>query len=136
MRKKGIIKNALVNNLKNIDTIKEKIINNRHPKFKLFKYIIITFILAFIYVWERVEIDAISLNINKLKEIKSSFISNNEFLKAEIENKTRFESIEKVATSELNMEFPGNNSTVFVLEDKNDKTIFNKLKEFLSNLTK
>ncbi len=136
MEKKGILKNALVNNLKNIDTIKEKIINNRQSKFKLFIYIIITFILAFIYVWERVEIDSVSFSINKLRGIKSSFIANNEFLKADIDNKTRFESIEKVATTELNMEFPGDNSIVFVLEDKNDKTIFNKLKEFLNNLTK
>jgi hypothetical protein len=102
----------------------------------LFIYIIITFILAFIYVWERVEIDSVSFSINKLKGIKSSFIANNEFLKADIDNKTRFESIEKVATTELNMEFPGDKSIVFVLEDKNDKTIFNKLKEFLNNLTK
>ena len=132
MRKKRLLKNS--EKLKDINYIRKKTIN---PKtHKLFLYIIILFVLAIIYVWERVEIDEVSLNTTRLKEEKSSLISFNEILKAEIENKTRFESIEKIAKNKLGMDFPGNNSVTLVIDNTDKKSIFEKAKELIKKLVK
>lgn len=132
MRKKRLLKNS--EKLKDINYIRKKTIN---PKtHKLFLYIIILFVLAIIYVWERVEIDAVSLNTARLKEEKSSLVSFNEILKAEIENKIRFESIEKIAKNKLGMDFPGNNSVTLVIDNTDKKSIFEKAKELIEKLVK
>jgi len=132
MRKKRLLKNS--EKLNDINYIRKKTIN---PKtHKLFLYIIILFVLAIIYVWERVEIDEVSLNTTRLKEEKSSLISFNEILKAEIENKTRFESIEKIAKNKLGMDFPGNNSVTLVIDNTDKKSIFEKAKELIKKLVK
>ena len=132
MRKKRLLKNS--EKLNDINYIRKKTIN---PKtHKLFLYIIILFVLAIIYVWERVEIDEVSLNTTRLKEEKSSLISFNEILKAEIENKTRFESIEKIAKNKLGMDFPGNNSVTLVIDNTDKKSIFEKAKELIEKLVK
>ena len=132
MRKKRSLNNSA--NFNDINHIRKNTINPKKHKF--FIYIIVLFILAITYVWERVEIDAVSLNINRLKEEKSSLIAFNEILKAENENKTRFESIEKIAKNNLSMEFPGNNSVVFVIDNPDKKTIFEKVKELFKKLAK
>ncbi len=132
MRKKRLLKNS--EKLNDINYIRKKTIN---PKtHKLFLYIIILFVLAIIYVWERVEIDAVSLNTARLKEEKSSLVSFNEILKAEIENKIRFESIEKIAKNKLGMDFPGNNSVTLVIDNTDKKSIFEKAKELIEKLVK
>ncbi|NVM02846.1 MAG: hypothetical protein HWN67_10950 [Candidatus Helarchaeota archaeon] len=132
MRKKRLPNNSA--NFNYIDYIRKKVISPK--KHKLLIYTIVLFILAIIYVWERVEIDAVSLNINRLKEEKSSLIALNEILKAENENKTRFESIEKIAKDNIGMEFPGNNSVVLVIDNPDKKTIFKKVKELFKKLAK
>lgn len=132
MRKKRLLKNS--EKLNDINYIRKKTIN---PKtHKLFLYIIILFVLAIIYVWERVEIDEVSLNTTRLKEEKSGLISFNEILKAEIENKTRFESIEKIAKNKLGMDFSGNNSVTLVIDNTDKKSIFEKAKELIKKLVK
>ena len=132
MREKRLLKNS--EKLNDINYIRKITINSK--KHKLFLYIIILFVLAIIYVWERVELDAVSLNTSRLKEEKSSLISFNEILKAEIENKTRFESIEKIAKNKLGMDFPGNNSVTLVIDNTDKKSIYEKAKELIKKLVK
>jgi len=132
MREKRLLKNS--EKLSDINYIRKTTINSK--KHKIFLYIIILFVLAIIYVWERVEIDAVSLNTTRLKEEKSSLISFNEILKAEIENETRFESIEKIAKNKLGMDFPGNNSVTLVIENTDKKSVFEKAKELIEKLVK
>jgi len=132
MREKRLLKN--IGKLNDINYMRKITIDSK--KHKLFLYIIILFVLAIIYVWERVEIDAVSLNTTRLKEEKSSLISFNEILKAEIENKARFESIEKIAKDKLGMGFPGNNSVTLVIDNIDKKSIFEKAKEIIKKLVK
>ena len=117
-----------------INYIRKRITTSKNHK--LFSYIIIIFILAIIYVWERVEIDEVSLNTNRLKEEKSTLVSFNEILKAEIENKSRFESIEKIAKNKLGMDFPGNNSVLLVIDNSDKKSIYEKAKELIKKSVK
>ncbi len=132
MRKKRLLKNS--EKLNDVNYIRKVTINSK--KYKLFLYIIILFVLAIIYVWERVELDAVSLNTTRLKEEKSSLISFNEILKAEIGNKTRFESIEKIAKNKLGMDFPGKNSVTLVIDNTDKKSVFEKAKELIEKLVK
>jgi len=118
--------------IKNINILKDKIINPKRPNLVII--IIVLLILAITCVWERVEIDAVSLNINKLKEEKSGLTAYNEILKAEIENKTRFESIDKIARNKLNMKFPGNNSVILVINKPKQETTNEKLKNIIKRV--
>ena len=118
--------------IKDINILKDRIINSKKPNLVII--IIVLLILAMTSVWERVEIDAVSLNINKLKEQKSGLTSYNEILKAEIENKTRFESIDKIARNKLDMKFPGNNSVILVINKPKQETTNKKLKNIIKRV--
>ena len=131
--KKISLKNSAVK-LNKINLIKVKTTCQKKREFRFLFYIIIAFTLAIIYVWERVEIDAVSMNINKLKERKAGLIAYNEILKAEISNEARFDLIEKMAREKLNMEFPGNNSVILVLEKSGNKSFFGKITEHVKSI--
>ena len=84
-------------------------------------------ILSTVYVWERVAIDTLSMNTSKFKEKKASLVAYNEILKAEIESKTKFESIDKIAREKLHLGFPGDNAVVLILDEPPEKSIFKKI---------
>ncbi len=131
MNKKQLLINT-TKSIKDINILKDKIINPKRPNLVITIFILL--ILAIICVWERVEIDAVSLNISKLKEEKSGLTAYNEILKAEIENKTRFESIDKIARNKLDMKFPGNNSVILVINKPRQKTTKEKLKNIIKRV--
>lgn len=93
-------------------------------------------VFSTVYVWERVAIDTLSMNTSKLKEKKASLTAYNEILKAEIEAKTKFESIDKIAREKLHLDFPGDNAVVLVLEGPPEKSIFKKSISFIKNTLK
>ena len=90
-------------------------------------------VFSTVYVWERVAIDTLSMNTSKLKEKKASLTAYNEILKAEIEAKTKFESIDKIAREKLHLDFPGDNAVVLILEGPAKKSIFIKSIDFIKN---
>ena len=93
-------------------------------------------ILSTVYVWERVAIDTLSMNTSKFKEKKASLVAYNEILKAEIEAKTKFESIDKIAREKLHLDFPGDNAVVLILDEPPKKSIFNKSIDCIKNIIK
>ena len=133
MNRKQLLKNTTYN-IKDINVLKAKIINHNKSNRNLLITITVLLTLAIIFVWERVEIDALSLNINKLKEKKLNYFTYNEILKAEIDNKSRFESINKIARFKLNMKFPGDNSVILVINNTEPKTQIKKIKELIEKV--
>ena len=133
MNRKQLLKST-TDNIKDINVLRAKIINHKKSNRNLLIAITVLLILSIIFVWERVEIDALSLNINKLKGKKINFFTYNEILKAEIENKSRFESINKIARYKLNMKFPGDNSVVLVINNSRPKTRIKKIKELIEKI--
>ena len=93
-------------------------------------------VFSTVYVWERVAIDTLSMNTSKLKEKKASLTAYNEILKAEIEAKTKFESIDKIAREKLHLVFPGDNAVVLVLEGPPEKSVIKKSISFIKNTFK
>ncbi len=133
MNRKQLLKNT-TDKIKDINVLKAKIINHNKSNRNLLITITVLLTLAIIFVWERVEIDALSLNINKLKEKKLNYFTYNEILKAEIDNKSRFESINKIARFKLNMKFPGDNSVILVINNTEPKTQIKKIKELIEKV--
>ena len=131
-RKTLLIKTT--DNIRNINLLKERIINHKKSKQNLVITTSILLVLLIIFVWERVEIDAISLNINRLKQKKSSLTAYNEIMKAEIENKSRFESIDKIARNKLHMKFPGDNSVILVINKIEPRSTIEKFKELIGKI--
>ncbi|MCK4966124.1 hypothetical protein KAS50_03780, partial [bacterium] len=82
---------------------RESIISHKAAAYKIIFYIVIVMVFSTVYVWERVAIDTLSMNTSKLKEKKASLTAYNEILKAEIEAKTKFESIDKIAREKLHL---------------------------------
>ena len=112
---------------------RENIISHKASAYKIIFYIVIVMVFSTVYVWERVAIDTLSMNTSKLKEKKASLTAYSEILKAEIEAKTKFESIDKIAREKLHLDFPGDNAVVLILEGPAEKSLFKKSIDFIKN---
>lgn len=92
------------------------------PKFSIQKRVVIPIILIFglavSYVWEQVTYSQLAMEVDKLRHQKDRLFQLNQYLKAEIDNKTRFEIIEKQAKTQLGMHFSPDSPIILVVPDK------------------
>lgn len=92
------------------------------PKFSIQKRLVLPIILIFglavSYVWEQVTYNQLAMDVEKLRHQKDRLFQLNQYLKAEIDNKTRFEIIEKQAKTLLGMHFSPDSPIILVIPDK------------------
>jgi len=69
------------------------------------------------YIWTSNEINSLTRDIARLKEIKAKLITQNNIIKADIERLSSADRIKKIASQKLNMVIP-KPETLFVVVEK------------------
>lgn len=72
------------------------------------------------YIWISNEINSLTRDIARLREVKARLITQNNIIKAEIERLSSADRIKKIASQELNMVIP-KPETLFVVVRKDSK---------------
>jgi len=100
-------------------------IEKKRPLLRFLSIILLFSGLLVYYVWQQVEVNRIAIEIKKLEEQKNLLLTMNEQLKLEIDRKTNFDLIYKVAKEKLGLEFPDKSPEEILVDIPDpDKGIF------------
>jgi len=102
-----------------------ELIEKKRPLLRFLSIILLFSGLLVYYVWQQVEVNRIAIEIKKLEEQKNLLLTMNEQLKLEIDRKTNFDLIYKVAKEKLGLEFPDKSPEEILVDIPDpDKGIF------------
>jgi len=82
----------------------------------IFAILAIAFIAVF-FIWNKITVTHLLGDINKMQIEYQKIVGKNEILRAEVNQKSRLERIEKIAQAELGLTYPKEKPVLFELDN-------------------
>jgi cell division protein FtsL len=87
-----------------------------NPLMMIFAILAIAFIAVF-FIWNKITVTHLLGDINKMQIEYQKIVGKNEILRAEVNQKSRLERIEKIAQAELGLTYPKEKPVLFELDN-------------------
>src|SRR5579862_6947253 len=95
----------------------------RQSPFAMISLLLLASMLIVFYIWNKISVNRIARDVDDLQNQYQKILNANDLLRAEINQKSRLDRIEKIATEQLKMSYPKQQPAWFELDQEKLKKV-------------